>query len=151
MKFKNIHYLLILIFIIFSFKTNAETKLVFECQKKQLNFEIIEDDIIKVKFNSKEYVAKASKHNTGQKTYEWALVRIPEDILIRYFYIINENRLIALKINLDKEQVNLIIKTSKEDKTGEMMEKLKAKFFYDKYKKNEKIKNLGEVNCKLKK
>ena len=140
---------LFLLFIIFPAQSEDKLKLIFKCKDDRFNFEIIQNDITKVKIGDLEIVSHASKHDTGQKTYEWGLVNKSSGVLQRFFYIIDENRLVIFKINLNKEQLDLIYKKTEQDKIGKELEKLKAKFFYDEYRKGEKIEKLGEVECKL--
>ena len=142
---------MLLCFIIFPAKSEVKLRLIFKSKHNDNNFEITQNDITKVKFLGREIVAHASKHDTGQKTFEWGTVFVSNGELKRFFYSYGENRLIIFRIYLSKSQLELIIKKSKEDKTGKEMEKLKAQFFYEKYTNNEEIEKLGEMKCKLKK
>lgn len=145
--------ILIFSFCLIFISTNSSlsaSKSFYKCNDSNFkNFEIINSTPIKVKFYNLEMIAKLSEHNTGQKTYEWGAVYVKEKEQIRYFYIIGENRLLAFQVNLTDKEIDSLIKASKNDTTGEELEKMKSKIFYEKY-RDEKINELGEIKCKKK-
>ncbi len=143
--------IVIILFLLAPISLEAASKTFYECNDPKIkNFEIINSNPIKVKFFGNEIIGKTSKHNTGQKTYEWGTVYLKQKVQIRYFYIIDENRLVVLQIDLTENELDNIIKQSKADTTGVALEKTKAEIFYSKYKMNDKIKRLGESKCKEK-
>ena len=143
--------LVIILFLLIPISLEAYSKTFYECNDPKIkNFEITKSNPIKVKFFGNEIIGKASKHNTGQKTYEWGTVYLKQKVQIRYFYIIEENRLVVFQIDLTDKELDTIIKQSKADNTGVALEKTKAEIFYAKYKMNDKIKRLGESKCKEK-
>jgi len=147
-----IFYLIIFFFLInFPVKSEDKFKLIYECEDESFNFEITQGDLTKVKLsNGKQLIAHAGSHSTGQKTFEWGRVIISESIQVRFHQIYGTNRLVINKVELDKEELEAILKKAKEDKIGVELEKLKAEIFYKKW-KNNKSRKLGEIKCKLKK
>jgi len=138
----------IILFLSVPISLEASSTTFYECNDPKIkNFEITKSNPIKVKFFGNEIIGNASKHNTGQKTYEWGTVYLKQKVQIRYFYIIDENRLVVLQIDLTDKELDTIIKQSKADTTGVALEKTKAEIFYSKYKMKDKIKRLGESKC----
>ena len=141
----------IILFLLAPISLEASSKTFYECNDPKIkNFEITKSNPIKFKFFGNEIIGRASKHNTGQKTYEWGTVYLKQKVQIRYFYIIGENRLVVFQIDLTDKELDTIIKQSKADNTGVALEKTKTEIFYAKYKMNDKIKRLGESKCKEK-
>ena len=95
----------IILFLLVPNSLEASSKTFYKCNDPKIkNFEITKSNPIKVKFFGNEIIGRASKHNTGQKTYEWGTVYLKQKVQIRYFYIIEENRLVVLQIDLlDKD------------------------------------------------
>ena len=147
-----IFYLIIFFFLIsFPVKSEDKFKLIYECEDESFNFEITQGDLTKVKLSDgKQLIAHAGSHSTGQKTFEWGRVSISSSIHDRFHQIYGTNRLVIHRVDLDKEELEAILKKAKEDKIGVELERLKAEIFYKKW-ENNKDGKLGDIKCKLKK
>ena len=145
--------LIIFIFTItFSAKSEVKLRSFYECENKDYNFEITQNDLTRVKLmGGEEYVASATKNQKLYKkkkkenTFQWGRIIVSESIQIRYFQVVLGKKMHVYSSRLNEKELASIVKLSKEDKVGNKLESLKAKIFYSK-----KPEYLGTLNCEIK-
>jgi hypothetical protein len=144
--------IIFLFIIIFSAKSEIKLRSFYECENKDYNFEITQNDLTRVKLmGGEEYVASATKNQKLYKkkkrenTFQWGRIIVSESIQIRYFQVVLGKKLHVYSSQLSEKELASIIKIAKEDKVGNELESLKAKIFYSK-----KPEYLGRLNCEIK-